>query len=429
MGKRAKMLKHFKMFVLFAGALNFQVAHTKTLRVPSQFSTISAALAHADFGDSVNVSPGRYSENVVLVQGVVLKGTNVTNCIIDGMRRGPAVYGVAGSEISNFTITNGIDGILCENASLRIHHNWIVDNEGAGIGAFLSLPQIDNNVIYGNRWTGILVWGAKSLDTKIENNVILKNGYSGISLRGPARIVVRDNIISENLEYGIFSDPAAGQSQVTYNDIFRNVMAFNRYTKVNKSNISVDPMFLSPSLSQPNFFPASRSPVIRRGYEQKDIGLMDHEMPVETKDVSSAASIQETATPSPSPISPVAISAAKVIAAPADSFIVDGINFPSGTAELSLSSFEKLNEIAEQLKKYPESRFEVSGHTDNLSSDNVNMKLSLDRANAVRDYLVKKGVNSQRLVAKGYGSSQPKSDNKTAVGQALNRRIEFHRIK
>ena len=275
------MLKHLNVVLLFTGALAFQAAQTKTLRVPSQFPTISAALSHADFGDSVSVSPGRYSENVVLVQGVVLKGTDALKCIIDGMRRGPAVYGVAGSEISNFTITNGIDGILCENASLHIHHNWIIDNEGAGIGAFLSLPQIDNNVIYGNRWTGVLVWGAKSLDTKLENNVILRNGYSGISLRGPTRIVVRNNILSENVEYGIFSDPAAGQSQIVYNDIYKNVMPFNRYTKVNKSNISVDPMFVSASLGHPNFFPASRSPVIRRGYEQMDIGLMDHEMPAE----------------------------------------------------------------------------------------------------------------------------------------------------
>ena len=53
----------------------------------------------------------------------------------------------------------------------------------------------------------------------------------------------------------------------------------------------------------------------------------------------------------------------------------------------------------------------------------------LDRANSVRDYLLKKGVDAQRLVAKGYGSSRPKADNKTAEGRTLNRRIEFYRIK
>ena len=96
---------------------------------------------------------------------------------------------------------------------------------------------------------------------------------------------------------------------------------------------------------------------------------------------------------------------------------------------MAAGSSEKLDGLAAQLNKYPDSRFEISGHTDNLASDKINLKVSLDRANAVRDYLVKKGVNSQRLVAKGYGSSRPKADNKTAAGQALNRRIEFHRIK
>jgi outer membrane protein OmpA-like peptidoglycan-associated protein len=55
--------------------------------------------------------------------------------------------------------------------------------------------------------------------------------------------------------------------------------------------------------------------------------------------------------------------------------------------------------------------------------------LSLDRANTVREYLVNRGVDGSRLVAKGYGSSRPKADNKTAAGRGINRRIEFYRIK
>src|SRR3954467_4171893 len=202
----------------------------KTIRVPGDFPNINGGLTSADYGDTVLVSPGHYYENVTLVQGVVLKGTNQLECIIDGMRKGPTIYAVTGSEIQNFTITNGIDGILCENSSPYIHHNWILDNQGAGIGAFISLPQIYNNVIYGNRWSGILAWGAKSLDTRIENNVVMRNGYSGFTLKGPTRIVARNNIVTENHEYGIYSDPAAGQSQIVYNDIFHNdAFAFNRY--------------------------------------------------------------------------------------------------------------------------------------------------------------------------------------------------------
>ncbi len=269
------MLKHLKTVLLFAGAVTFQTVPAKTIRVPSDFSTITVAMTHVDFGDSVLVSPGRYFENISLVQGVVLRGTDAQKCILDGMRRGPVVNGVTGAEISNFTITNGIDGILCENASPSIHHNWILDNEGSGIEAFIALPQIHDNVIYGNRWSGIMIWGAKSLDTRVENNVVMRNGYSGISLRGPSRIVVRNNIFMENHEYGIYSDAAAAQSQIVFNDLFHNdVSAFSHFTSAStKSNVFLDPMFVSPKLDQPNFFSSSRSPLMKRGYEQADIGL------------------------------------------------------------------------------------------------------------------------------------------------------------
>ena len=204
-------------------------------------------MTHADFGDTVLVSPGRYFENVSLVQGVVLKGTDSRTSIIDGMRRGPTVNGVTGSEISNFTITNGIHGILCENASPSIHDNWILDNEGSGIEAFIALPQIYNNVIYGNRWSGIMVWEAKSLDTRVENNVILQNGYSGLSLRGQLRVSwCATNVFMENHEYGIYSDAAAAQSQIVYNDFFHNdVSSFKPFppAQASTSNVFLDPKF------------------------------------------------------------------------------------------------------------------------------------------------------------------------------------------
>jgi OOP family OmpA-OmpF porin len=469
----------------------------KTIRVPGEAPTINAGLTSADYGDTVLVSPGRYYENVTLVQGVVLMGTNQLECIIDGMRRGPAVYAVTGSEIGKFTVTNGIDGILCENSSPYIHHCWILDNQGAGIGAFISLPQIYNNVIYGNRWSGILAWGAKSLDTRIENNVVMRNGYSGFTLKGPCRIVVRNNIIQENREYGIYSDPASGQSQIIYNNIYKNVIPFNRYTKINKTNISHDPLFLSPGLGDPNYFVAAKSPMVRRGYGQVDIGLLakdqvvqvdgdrDNDGIVDSKDVcpdlaedmdgfqdddgcpdydNDNDGIQDSkdrcvnepedkdgfedqdGCPDPDNDKdgvPDARDNCPDVAgdashngcpykAPAkleDNFILEGVNFRTGSAELTEDSYSKLDEVYEQLNKYSDRKYEIAGHTDNTATDKINIKLSLDRANAVREYLVNRGVEGSRLVAKGYGSSRPKADNKTAAGRGINRRIEFYRLK
>ncbi|PIU57700.1 MAG: hypothetical protein COS89_03870, partial [Deltaproteobacteria bacterium CG07_land_8_20_14_0_80_38_7] len=71
----------------------------------------------------------------------------------------------------------------------------------------------------------------------------------------------------------------------------------------------------------------------------------------------------------------------------------------------------------------------VEGHTDWIGSDAYNEKLSDKRANAVRDYLIKKGIAEERLVAKGFGESRPIADNNTTQGRALNRRTDFIIIK
>jgi outer membrane protein OmpA-like peptidoglycan-associated protein len=67
----------------------------------------------------------------------------------------------------------------------------------------------------------------------------------------------------------------------------------------------------------------------------------------------------------------------------------------------------------------------IYGHTDNSGSDDVNVPLSEKRANAVRDYLVGKGLTAGRIETKGYGSGKPVADNSTALGRSRNRRVEI----
>ena len=70
-------------------------------------------------------------------------------------------------------------------------------------------------------------------------------------------------------------------------------------------------------------------------------------------------------------------------------------------------------------------KIEISGHTDNIGSNEYNKKLSKDRAKAVVDYLIVQGIDEGRLTYAGYGESQPISDNDTEVGRQENRRTEF----
>jgi OmpA-OmpF porin, OOP family len=108
--------------------------------------------------------------------------------------------------------------------------------------------------------------------------------------------------------------------------------------------------------------------------------------------------------------------------------VVRDIEFAAASATIQRRSFRVLDRAAAVLKKFPSVRIEIQGHTDNTGSRAQNIALSQKRAEAVRDYLLKKGIFPERLVAKGYGPDQPTADNSTKRGQAENRRVEFKLI-
>lgn len=109
---------------------------------------------------------------------------------------------------------------------------------------------------------------------------------------------------------------------------------------------------------------------------------------------------------------------------PAKSFVLDNCNFDNGKATLQENSFKVLDELVAYLVRKDDEKIEIGGHTDNVGSAPSNLKLSQDRAVAVRDYLINKGIDPTRLTAKGYGMSKPVADNKTPAGRAENRRTE-----
>ncbi len=102
-----------------------------------------------------------------------------------------------------------------------------------------------------------------------------------------------------------------------------------------------------------------------------------------------------------------------------------GVTFKAGSAELVPSSLKTLDAAIKGLKLNPKAKVEVQGHTSSDGSDELNQKLSEDRANSVRDYMISKGIAADRLTAVGYGPSQPKADNSTEAGRKANRRIEL----
>ncbi len=105
--------------------------------------------------------------------------------------------------------------------------------------------------------------------------------------------------------------------------------------------------------------------------------------------------------------------------------IASKIFFETNSAKLKLTSHAQLDDLAAILKRYEAANLTIEGHTDNVGEDAYNMDLSQRRTESVREYLISKGISSERLTAIGYGETRPVGDNKKASGRAQNRRVEL----
>ena len=105
--------------------------------------------------------------------------------------------------------------------------------------------------------------------------------------------------------------------------------------------------------------------------------------------------------------------------------VLKGVNFEYNSSRLTPRARAILDEVAEELKHYPNVKVQVEAHTDSKGSSQYNLWLSKARAQSVIDYLVSRGISSRRLIPIGFGETKPIASNATEQGRALNRRVEF----
>jgi outer membrane protein OmpA-like peptidoglycan-associated protein len=136
------------------------------------------------------------------------------------------------------------------------------------------------------------------------------------------------------------------------------------------------------------------------------------------------------ATPAPAP-TPAPVAPITPPPPPAEikgELILEGVQFETAKAVLLPTSRAVLDRVAASLQAFPKVRVEIAGYTDARGGTAMNLKLARARAEAVRKYLVGKGVAPSRLTAKGYGEAKPVASNATEDGRARNRRVELHRL-
>lgn len=107
-----------------------------------------------------------------------------------------------------------------------------------------------------------------------------------------------------------------------------------------------------------------------------------------------------------------------------DLIMPGNITFAFDDARLNSSFMPTLDKLASTLNQYNQNTITIAGHTDSVGNPNYNMNLSRDRANSVRNYLVNRGVASNRINVVAYGQTRPIADNNSEYGRQQNRRVE-----
>lgn len=108
-----------------------------------------------------------------------------------------------------------------------------------------------------------------------------------------------------------------------------------------------------------------------------------------------------------------------------EAIVLENISFELNSSKLTDSSFPTLNQLVELFNSYPNLIIEIAGHTDNVGDNELNLKLSENRAKSVADYLISEGVEPKQVQSKGYGETFAIGDNTTEEGREKNRRVEF----
>jgi parallel beta-helix repeat protein len=254
-------------FLLLCLPLLITTLFAHSVTVPENFASIAAAMQKVKRGDTVRVAEGVYSEELLVTPGVVLLSTKLFGAVIDGGGRGTVVTLGNSAIISGFEIRNGTIGLFSASADVSIIKCRITNNQQTGIMCIGNLPLIEDNIIVLNQGSGIQGWDVQSTSASINHNTISFNSNHGISIGGNSSIIIENNIISNNEQFGLKVSDESVRISLISNNFYLNA----KFTGTLPSeNYSYVPMFVDSG--RLNFSLDKNSQLIGKGTDNQDLG-------------------------------------------------------------------------------------------------------------------------------------------------------------
>ncbi|MDR0303327.1 MAG: right-handed parallel beta-helix repeat-containing protein [Chitinispirillales bacterium] len=235
------------------------------IAVPAASKQLNIALARSQKGDTLVLENGRYRGGIRIPAGVSLVARETGKAHISGTGKENVVILSNGNTISGLKVTGGRIGVYSEGMDNSVLSCLISNNKQSGILAVAHFVRIEDNLIFRNSGSGILMWDVET-SGEILNNTIVYNENHGISLGGACKVGLTNNIIAYN---GKFAVKISDKTQ-----IFQEFNVFLSYIQVNmtlpEDNYSFDPEFKSPELNDFRLKETSRC--YNNGRNGEDIG-------------------------------------------------------------------------------------------------------------------------------------------------------------
>jgi hypothetical protein len=165
---------------------------------PSGQSPIGKAMLSVRAGDTIELAPGKYNEEIVIKSGVMLYSPSIFAAQIIGSGRESVVKLSGGSKISGVTISGGRNGVVSSNTGAMIENCHIHSNHGSGILAINRLPGITNCIISNNLNAGIQGTSIGSTEGELSHLTVAENRRNGIEIDGDQKILLKDCIFYRN---------------------------------------------------------------------------------------------------------------------------------------------------------------------------------------------------------------------------------------